>query len=130
MDIKIGTGGWGYFEVTGEYSLSAYSKAFEFVEVNNTFYHYPAIELVEAWRAQVPENFVFSVKCNRELTHDLKIAPVDRSFEIYEQMQEYCRVLNAELLVLQTPPSLFHIFAISISIYYFTIFFKFGCLVS
>jgi uncharacterized protein YecE (DUF72 family) len=46
----IGTGGWAYFNAPDRSSLEAYSKVFNFVEVNCTFYEYPEIGRVEHWR--------------------------------------------------------------------------------
>ncbi|KAB2945238.1 MAG: DUF72 domain-containing protein [Candidatus Methanoperedens sp.] len=46
--LHIGAGGWAYFKVPGLDSLEAYSKAFDFVEVNSTFYTIPSIEMVRS----------------------------------------------------------------------------------
>jgi hypothetical protein len=35
-EYLIGAGGWAYFQVPGVNSLAAYSKVFNFVEVNST----------------------------------------------------------------------------------------------
>jgi len=35
----IGAGGWAYFQVPSMHPLVAYSRAFDFVEVNTTFRH-------------------------------------------------------------------------------------------
>ncbi len=59
--LYIGAGGWAYFHVPGMDSLAAYAKAFDFVEVNSTFYMNPSVEMVRLWRNRVPEDFMFSV---------------------------------------------------------------------
>ncbi len=56
--LYIGAGGWAYFKVHGLDSLSAYSKAFDFVEVNSTFCTTPSMEIVRSWKQRVPENFI------------------------------------------------------------------------
>ena len=61
-EFRIGTGGWKYFKIPDIHPLVAYSKAFNFVEVNSTFYEIPEIKMVESWRRLVPHNFVFSVR--------------------------------------------------------------------
>ena len=53
--VYIGAGGWAYFQVPGMDSLAAYSKAFDFVEVNSTFYTNPSIEMVRSWRRSIEE---------------------------------------------------------------------------
>src|SRR4030065_352024 len=54
--MYIGAGGWAYFKVSGFDSLAAYSKAYDFVEVNSTFYTTPPIEMVRSWRQRVPDD--------------------------------------------------------------------------
>lgn len=101
----IGTGGWAYFQVPGVHPLVAYSKAFDFVEVNSTFYEIPSLTLVKSWRRLVRPNFEFAVRCNRALTHKYKFQPLPEAFEVMEKMVTICRTLKAEILHLQTPPT-------------------------
>ncbi|HEY9206078.1 MAG TPA: DUF72 domain-containing protein, partial [Candidatus Methanoperedens sp.] len=103
--LHIGTGGWAYFNVPGIDSLAAYSKAFDFVEINSTFYSMPSIEMVRSWRRRVPEDFMFSVRCHKDLTHKYLLAPCQASFEILLQSLHICSELRAEILHIQTPPS-------------------------
>lgn len=102
----IGAGGWAYFQVLGLDPLSAYSKAFDFVEVNSTFYEYPSLTQVTSWRRRVPPHFEFSVRCHRSLTHKCKLEPTNQSFEIFGKMVTICKALRANILHLQTPPRL------------------------
>ena len=85
--------------------LVAYSRVFNFVEVNTTFYEIPKIESVKAWRKIAPNNFTFSVRCNKKLTHELEFNSVPENFEILGKMTEICNVLKSEFLHFQTPPS-------------------------
>jgi uncharacterized protein YecE (DUF72 family) len=101
----IGAGGWAYFQVLGVHPLVAYSKAFDFVEVNSTFYEIPNLKLVESWRRLVPPKFKFAVRCNRAITHKYKFQPTPEAFEVLEKMIAICRTLKAEILHLQTPPT-------------------------
>ena len=102
MEILIGAGGWGYFHVEGLGSLEAYSRAFDFVEVNSTFYEYPSLEVVEGWRRRAPNDFQFSVKCHRDLTHRFKMEPVEGSFRCFDRMTEICKTLRTDMLLLET----------------------------
>jgi uncharacterized protein YecE (DUF72 family) len=99
----IGAGGWAYFQVSGIHPLAAYSRAFDFVEVNSTFYEIPHLKLVEFWRKLVSPNFEFAVRCNKALTHKHKFQPTPEAFEIIEKMVTICTTLKAEILHLQTP---------------------------
>jgi uncharacterized protein YecE (DUF72 family) len=103
--VYIGAVGWAYFQVPGMDSLTAYAKAFDFVEVNSTFYMNPSIEMVRSWRRRVPEDFMFSVRCHKDLTHRYLLSPCKESYEILARSLRICRVLRAEILHIQTPPS-------------------------
>ena len=105
VEYLVGTGGWAYFQVPGKPSLKAYSEVFNFVEVNSTFYEYPNPRAVEEWRRSVPIEFVFSVRCHQDLTHRIKLKPVDEAFEVFYRVKAYCDVLEAPFLVLETPAS-------------------------
>lgn len=99
----IGAGGWAYFQVPGLHPLEVYSRAFDFVEVNSTFYEIPSLKLVKSWRNLVPLDFEFAVRCNRALTHKYKFQPTSQAFEVLEKMTTICGTLEAEILHLQTP---------------------------
>lgn len=101
----IGTGGWAYFNAPDRSSLEAYSKVFNFVEVNYTFYEFPEIRRVEHWRRVVPEDFVFTVRCHQDLTHRIGLKPTDEAYAVFGQMIGYCRILDAPFLHLETPAS-------------------------
>jgi len=101
----IGAGGWAYFYVPGLKSLEAYSRLFNFVEVNSTFYTLPKLRMVESWRNRVPPDFEFSVRLNRAVTHKFKLEPSKEAFEIFNYTRQICNILRAEIIVMQTPES-------------------------
>jgi uncharacterized protein YecE (DUF72 family) len=79
-DLLIGTSGWSYNEWSGVFypsssanKLSYYSKVFETVEIDSTFYAYPTKGLVLGWARYTPDNFVFSAKLPQLLTHEKKL---------------------------------------------------------
>ncbi len=100
-EYLIGTGGWAYFPRNP--TLKAYSKAFNFVEVNSTFYKIPDARTVERWRRTVPLDFTFTVRCHQTLTHRIGLIPVDEAYAVFSQMIGLCRMLNAPFLHLETP---------------------------
>ncbi|MEM2237330.1 MAG: DUF72 domain-containing protein [Candidatus Caldarchaeum sp.] len=105
-EVLIGAGGWQYFIIPGRNSLREYSKAFDFVEVNSTFYKKVPLSQCMSWRSTVDEKFVFTVKCHRHVTHVYGLRAVEQCFKAFEHCVDVCRVLHAPLLVLETPPTL------------------------
>jgi len=104
-EYLIGTGGWAYFQIHGVDPLVAYSRMFNFVEVNSTFYSIPDPKMVERWRRVVPNDFKFSVRAHRSITHTHKLRAVHEVFDNFELMKRICQILGAEVLHLQMPTS-------------------------
>lgn len=102
-EARVGAGGWAYFQVPGLDSLAAYARAFDYVEVNSTFYQIPPFDQVRSWRRRVPEGFAFTVRCHRNITHAHAFDPTDRVVDQMETMVEIGRALRAEALHLLTP---------------------------
>jgi uncharacterized protein YecE (DUF72 family) len=96
--LLIGAGGWAYFQVPGINSLEAYSQAFDFVELNHSYYELPAYSSVAEWRKRVPADFRFSVRCPRIIVdhYGLKLLPGSRG--LVERLEEVCRQLEAEVM--------------------------------
>lgn len=77
-NIYIGCSGWSYKEwreifypkdlPIKEY-LAYYSRSFNTVEINSTFYRLPTEKTVKSWYTQTPPNFKYSLKASRILTH-------------------------------------------------------------
>ncbi len=105
-EYLIGTGGWSYFQIPRLHPLVAYSRAFNFVEVNSTFYEIPPLKQVEKWRRIVPEDFQFTVRAHRLITHKNRLQPTKEALETFEKILRICNVLNAPIVHLQTPRSL------------------------
>jgi uncharacterized protein YecE (DUF72 family) len=102
-DYLVGTGGWAYFNIPGKSSLKAYSEVFNFVEVNYTFYEFPDTRMIEQWRRMVPDDFTFAVRCHQDLTHKICLKPIGEAYCVLGKMVDYCEVLDAPFLVLETP---------------------------
>lgn len=49
--------------------LTYYSSLFNSIEVNSSFYKVPMASTVKKWAAGVPEDFQFTFKMHREITH-------------------------------------------------------------
>lgn len=103
--MRVGTGGWAYFQIPGMDSLQAYARAFDYVEVNSTFYQVPPDDMIRSWRRRVPDTFAFTVRCHRSITHAHAFDPTDRVIDRMETMVRIGGILRAEALHLLTPPS-------------------------
>ena len=80
--IHIGTSGWHYSHWKGAFYpddlsssdyLSFYQERFRTVEINNTFYKTPEKKTLQEWKDTVKEDFIFSVKASRFITHMKKL---------------------------------------------------------
>src|SRR5437660_4460885 len=93
--LLVGAGGWAYFQVPGTASLEAYSQAFDFVELNSSYYELPAISSASDWRKRVPDDFRFSVRCPRIIVdhYGLNLLPGARL--LIERLEEVCEQLEA-----------------------------------
>jgi uncharacterized protein YecE (DUF72 family) len=85
MILHVGTSGYSYKEWKGNFypeklpakdMLSYYATRLKAVELNNTFYRLPQKSMVENWKAQVPEDFRFSIKASQRITHFKKLKDV------------------------------------------------------
>ena len=78
LRVRAGTSGYSYKEWKGPFypekmkpadMLSFYAERLSAVEINNTFYRMPKKSVLEGWAEQVGEDFRFSIKASRRITH-------------------------------------------------------------
>jgi len=112
--VLVGTSGYNYPEWRGTFypekfstdkMLAYYAERFSTVEINYTFYRMPNEKLLEGWSAGTPENFSFTLKAPRRITHDARLRDcADR----VRQFLETAAVLGPKLgaLLFQLPPNL------------------------
>jgi uncharacterized protein YecE (DUF72 family) len=55
-----------------------YTRCFDTVEINNTFYRLPPPETVDAWAAQAPPGFVYALKLGQFGSHRMKLRDAAR----------------------------------------------------
>ncbi|MEM0440240.1 MAG: DUF72 domain-containing protein [Candidatus Caldarchaeum sp.] len=104
--VLVGGGGWQYFIVPGKDRLHTYSLAFDFVEVNSSFYRKIPLSQATSWRRRVRPGFIFTVKCHQAVTHVHRLQPTDSAVDAFNHSIKICKTLNAPLLVVETPPTL------------------------
>lgn len=83
--------------------LAVYSRMFNAVEVNATFYKIPERSTVERWTSEVPEDFRFVVKIPRQISHD---APLSAGMSALRAFIESVQGFGSKLgmVFLQLPP--------------------------
>jgi uncharacterized protein YecE (DUF72 family) len=83
--VRIGISGWRYPPWRGVFyplklpqkrELAYAANIFPSIEINGTFYSLQRPEYFEAWAAETPDNFVFSVKGPRFITHIKRLKDV------------------------------------------------------
>ncbi len=84
--------------------LQFYSQVFKAVEINTTFYGIPRASTVDAWARATPDDFVFSAKMPKEITHEHRLTSALRA------LYEFLRVmshLGGKLgpILIQLPPT-------------------------
>ncbi len=84
--------------------MGKYFSTFPVVEINSTFYKYPEERTVKRWRERAPEEFEFTVKANREISHEYRMEG-EECLKAFEKMRKICELLNANVLLIQTPAS-------------------------
>jgi uncharacterized protein YecE (DUF72 family) len=104
-EYLIGAGGWAYFGVPGLNPLVAYSKVFNFVEVNSTFYHIPPLKEVEKWRRLVPPDFQFAVRAHRTMAKMAKPNWTQDAVGTFDRLKKICEALKSSFLHVQIPAS-------------------------
>ncbi len=95
--IYIGLGGWGSH-------LERYASLFEAVEINTSFYAIPKPETFVRWANSVPDDFKFSVKLFKGITHIHRLADITALDDFIPAMQLLGNKLGP--LLVQLPPSL------------------------
>lgn len=111
MHAVIGTAGWSIarnnaaaFPADGT-ALERYSRMFAGVEVNSSFHRPHRLSTWARWAASVPEEFRFTVKIPKTITHEAKLVDTNASMTRFLQEIEPLGSKLAVLLV-QLPPKL------------------------
>ena len=85
--------------------FSYYSSVFSTVELNSTFYRLPPKKVWQSWEERAPDNFIYSVKMNRFLTHIKRLNdPKDPWKKFWEGASELKNHLGP--ILFQLPPNL------------------------
>ena len=114
MKYYIGCSGWSYTSWKGPFYppnlenpdwLRFYSQVFDYVEIDSSFYRIPNQFMVENWVKRTPDNFRFTAKFPKVITHDKLLVDVEEDVERFLENIEPLEKKTLALLI-QLPPSL------------------------
>ena len=112
-NLRIGTSGFLYgwwknvFYPPGLHSgkwLEYYDKYFDTVELNSSFYHVPSQLNMSSWYSRTSEDFLWTLKMNREVTHKKKMVGVADDLEDFYNRASLLKEKLGPILY-QFPPS-------------------------
>jgi uncharacterized protein YecE (DUF72 family) len=115
LQYYIGCSGWSYSSWQGPFYPKGienpkwsnyYSRVFDYVEIDSSFYRIPNEFMVKNWYKRTPQNFRFTAKFPKLITHDkrLRNIDVDQLDYFFDSMSELKEKLLA--LLIQLPPSI------------------------
>lgn len=110
--LRIGTSGFTYDhwrevfyppDVKKASWLEFYAEHFDTVEINSSFYHMPRESVCRGWAQRVGDDFCFTLKLNRMITHRHRLAD---SEELLAAFLTSARQLGEKLgpILVQLPP--------------------------
>lgn len=93
MRIHVGCSGWFYSHWRGVFYppqepttrnwFGYYANVFGTVELNAPFYRWPSAATVRRWKRDAPPAFLYSVKVNQRITHELRMVRTKRLVQSY-----------------------------------------------
>ncbi len=90
VELRIGCVGYSYDFWVGPFYprhtpqsefLKLYSKVFDLVEIDSTFYTIPPPATIRSWRDSVPNPFLFAAKLPRVITHENAMRPTREALD-------------------------------------------------
>ena len=111
--IRIGCSGWSYKDWVGPFYppnteakdyLKLYSRTFDCVEIDSSFYRIPSPGMVSQWKNTTPDGFTFSPKLTKKITHENKLENFESTLlYFYSVISKLGNKLGP--IVVQLPPS-------------------------
>jgi uncharacterized protein YecE (DUF72 family) len=114
LQYHIGCSGWSYSAWLGPFYpsklensdwLRYYSQVFDYVEIDSSFYRMPSKFMVKNWDKKTPDNFRFTAKFPKVITHDKHLVDVNEEVYTYLSNMEPLQEKTIALLI-QLPPSM------------------------
>ena len=115
-NLRIGASGYSYDHWRGAFYpedlpparwLPHYAETFNTVELRATFYRVPSPTAVKAWRTNTPDDFLFTTRAHKVITHSKMLRGCSRELSAFREALSRLGVkLNA---VVWSLPSGFHV---------------------
>jgi uncharacterized protein YecE (DUF72 family) len=114
VQYHIGCSGWSYSAWLGPFYpsklenadwLRYYSQVFDYVEIDSSFYRMPNKFMVKNWAKRTPDNFRFTAKFPKVITHDKHLVDVNEEVYTFLNNMEPLQEKTLALLI-QLPPSM------------------------
>jgi len=111
--LRIGCSGWSYKDWDGPFYpkglpakdyLKFYSKVFDCVEIDSSFYRIPNAFAVNQWRNATPSSFLFSPKLPKKITHENKLKDSDSTLLYFYSVVNKLKDKLGPIAI-QLPPS-------------------------
>ncbi|MFP4679321.1 MAG: DUF72 domain-containing protein [Chitinispirillaceae bacterium] len=112
--LMLGTSGWTYdhwkevfypSDVPKKRWFEYFSRHFDTVEINASFYRIPTSKVTQGWADKSPDKFRFAVKVSRLISHVKKLRNCEHELEWFFSSFEPLKKKVAVYLI-QLPPSL------------------------
>jgi uncharacterized protein YecE (DUF72 family) len=112
--LYVGTSGFSYTEWKPEFYpaelkskdfLRYFASQFQSVEINATFYRAPTEKTLRTWSEQTPDDFRFSLKAPRRITHEQRLRETDETLEYFLRTTK-ALAGRLGMILFQCPPSL------------------------
>ena len=93
--VHIGTSGWSYAHwkglfypehLPGSRMLEYYAQRFRYVEINSSFYRLPGQQTLRQWYDSTPDDFRFTVKAGRYISHMKKLGEPRKTVPVLQAM--------------------------------------------
>jgi uncharacterized protein YecE (DUF72 family) len=114
LHLSVGCSGWSYDGWEGHFYpktldsksyLEYYSKVFDYVEIESSYYRIPNTVTATRWAEVTPDNFRFTAKFPRRITHVKRLGEVQGDMEYFHKaMTPLAGKLGCFLI--QLPPSM------------------------
>ena len=115
-ELRVGCSGWNYKHwrngvfypprLAPRAWLDFYSRYFDTVEINATFYRLPTVRAVEGWVNGSGPGFVFAVKMSRYVTHIKRLLGLEQGLPLfYERIAPFVGSPKFGPVLWQLPPT-------------------------
>lgn len=110
--VYIGTAGWSVPRLLADQlptpgsHLERYARTFSCTEINSTFYRPPRPSTLLRWADAVPDNFRFSLKAPKAISHEAALALTPESIATLQFFLDQAHSIGPRLgpILLQLPP--------------------------